>query len=49
MFVRASSTLILVVSLVTNSILATVCGQQEPFYRKWTELTVTNGICVTVD
>jgi len=49
MFVRASSTLILVVSLVANGILAAVCGRQEPFHRKRTELTVTNGICVTVD
>jgi hypothetical protein len=49
MFVRASSTLILIVSLVANSILAAVYGRQEPFYRKRTELTVTNGIYVTVD
>jgi hypothetical protein len=49
MFVKASPTSILVVSLFAKDILAAICGRHEPFHRKRTELTVTDGIYVTVD
>jgi hypothetical protein len=49
MSVRASSTSILVASLVASDILAAVYGRHEPFHHKRTELTVTDGIYVTVD
>jgi hypothetical protein len=49
MFVRASYTSILVVSLLANDILAALYGRHKPFHRKRTELMVTDGIYGTVN
>jgi hypothetical protein len=49
MFVKASPTLILVVSLFAKDILAAIYRQHKPFHCKRIELTVTNSIYVTVD
>jgi hypothetical protein len=48
MFVRASSTSVLVVSLLANDILGAVY-EQAPLHCKLTELTVTNSIYATAN